>query len=552
MNALGSPNPESAAPRRGLEWPEASSRGPDVVLVVDDDPDVRHYLGMVLESEGYGVRLAGGGPEALDLIRAQSIDAVILDLNLPGMTGFEVLERCRLIGEAPPVIVVSGLNDVDTVVRSMKLGAADYITKPVDTDELRLLLAKVVASRRVDEPVERAVPVREPLPDPDSADDDADESGGAETPAAELEAAPEPEIDDADDGVENPVPPDSEWFTGGASMRRVWDLTGQIADTDVPVLITGESGVGKDIVARAIHQSSVRRDQLFVKINCAALPATLLESELFGHERGAFTGATRERAGKFELAHKGTIFLDEIAEMPVDLQAKLLQALQDETFYRVGGKRPVQVDVRVIAATNRDLAQAMRIGTFREDLYFRLNVVHVSVPPLRTRRPEVQPLIEFFLRKYAGRYRKGSIPAIPDRLQQRLLAYSWPGNVRQLENIIRRWVVLRDERYILEELQKDVDTQGQESTEEIAELPLETGEPLSLLDIGRRAAREAEKVAIIETLTRTGWNKRRAAAELQVSYKALLYKIKECGIVSPHAAAAAAAQARAPRRPAGT
>jgi two-component system response regulator AtoC len=501
----------------GREAPaDPTGEAAKLILVVDDEQEVRSYLCTLLELEGYEVRQAQSGPEALELLESNPPDAMILDLNLPTMSGFEVLERFRALGGITPTVVVSALNDVDTVVRAMKLGATDYITKPFESEELRMILARVVprSMRHLDNRYSPA-PIAAP--------------GAADVLLAEGT--------EADEGA----------CQGGPAMQRVWELITQIADTDVPALITGESGVGKDLVARAIHSRSPRRDQLFVKINCAALPASLLESELFGHERGAFTGATRERPGKFELAHKGTIFLDEIGEMPVELQAKLLQALQDEEFFRIGGKRPVRVDVRVVAATNRELAQAMKEGTFREDLYFRLNVVHIAVPPLRTRRGDVKGLIEFFLHKYNGRYghrteARGSTPTIPDALMQKLLEYSWPGNVRQLENVIRRWVVLRDERYVLEELRDPEETVEPTDATPAEGAQLVTDSTLSLLDIGRRAAREAEKVAIVETLTRTGWNKRRAAAELQVSYKALLYKIKECGIISPHAQAAAAAQ----------
>jgi two-component system response regulator AtoC len=324
-------------------------------------------------------------------------------------------------------------------------------------------------------------------------------------------------------------------------MERVWSLVNRIADTDVPVLLIGESGVGKDVIARRIHATSHRAARPFVKINCAALPGELLESELFGHEKGAFTGAHAEKPGKFELAHRGTIFLDEIGEMDPRLQAKLLQVLQDEEFYRVGGKRPVRVDARVVVATNRNLEAAIRQGTFREDLFYRLNVVTIRVPPLRERREEIGPLVRHFVEKYRQRYR-GGLEEIPAEVMERFHAYDWPGNVRELENLVRRLVVLRDPAMVLGELggtpaalaaphapaASSIARPGDAPT-----LP----EDAPLKDVARRAARIAEREAILRALMRTGWNKRKAAKRLQVSYKALLYKIKDCGIVDPRDAA---------------
>ncbi len=315
-----------------------------------------------------------------------------------------------------------------------------------------------------------------------------------------------------------------EFVCTSAAMRRVFQMVDRVADADVPVLIRGESGVGKEIVARAIHERSKRRAQPFVKINCAALPAELLESELFGHERGAFTGAHAEKPGKFELAHGGTIFLDEMGEMQVSLQAKLLQVLQDEEFYRVGGRRPVRVDARVVAATNCNLEEAIAEGRFREDLYYRLNVVRLRVPPLRERTEDIEPLVRHFVAKYGRKYAGGVFPIDPELLA-RFLSYSWPGNVRELENMVRRWVVLGDERTILEDL-GSAPPEGRApeagGRNEVA------GEGLK--QIAKRAATAAEREAIRAALKETGWNKRRAAERLKISYKALLYKIRDTGL----------------------
>ena len=335
-----------------------------------------------------------------------------------------------------------------------------------------------------------------------------------------------------------------------AAMRQVRSLVDRIADTDVPVLLSGESGTGKEVIAREIHRQSRRAGQPFIKVNCAALPAELLESELFGHERGAFTGATAEKPGKFELADQGTIFLDEIGEMAIRLQAKLLQVLQDEEFFRVGGRRSVRVDARVVVATNRELQREIEQGNFREDLYYRLNVVALKLPPLRERKEDLGPLVAHFLCKYGRRY--GSPQELSPEVLSAFLQYEWPGNVRELENMVRRLVVLKDPAPVLEELQRKGRLAGSAppSTPECADLlrlnPFAAPQPppppprvpeaeMSLKEIGRRAAMLAEREAILAMLQRTAWNKRRAAAKLKISYKALLYKIKENGLVDPRA-----------------
>ena len=309
----------------------------------------------------------------------------------------------------------------------------------------------------------------------------------------------------------------------GTAMRRARAMVERVADAPVPVLLLGESGVGKEVIARAIHARSRRRDQPFIKVNCAALPSELLESELFGHERGAFTGATAEKPGKFELADGGTLFLDEIGEMDVRLQAKLLQVLQDEEFFRVGGKKSVHVDARVVTATNRDLEQEMARGCFREDLFYRLNVVAIRISPLRERKEEIPQLVAHFLSRY------GAGGALPAELLQAFMAYDWPGNVRELENAIRRLSVLKDPAAVLEELTGHRSARLHVQAPEASEPP----EEVSLKEIGKRAAQAAERDAILAMLERTGWNKRKAARRLRISYKALLYKIRDAGIRDP-------------------
>jgi two-component system response regulator AtoC len=472
------------------------------VLVIEDDDEARDALCEYLAAAGWRPRPARDGTEALAAAEAERPDAVLLDLVIPEPDGFEVLRRLRERDPGVPVIVMSGLSEAESVVRAMKLGATDYLPKPFEVHELDLVLRRALEwpGRRTRD--RDLAPLRPP---PTEADGEAD-------PAPTLSGA----------------------------MERVWAMADRIADTDVPVLLVGESGVGKDVVARRIHATSRRAERPFVKINCAALPAELLESELFGHEKGAFTGAHAEKPGKFELAHQGSIFLDEIGEMDPRLQAKLLQVLQDEEFYRVGGKRSVRVDARVLVATNRNLEAALRQGTFREDLFYRLNVVTIRVPPLRERKEEIGPLVRHFVTKYRNRY-QGGLEQVPPDVMERFHAYDWPGNVRELENLVRRLVVLRDPAMVLGELTIPPRTppgpNAVVNTVRQGTLHSTLPEDAPLKDVARRAARIAEREAILRALVRTGWNKRKAAKRLQISYKALLYKIKDCEIVDPRDAA---------------
>jgi len=414
----------------------------------------------------------------------------------------------------------------------------------------------------------------------------------------EKVAAPEPEaprvIEGAPAIIHRPGPPATlvdgaedrnevrQIISTSPAMKRARELVERISDTDVPVLLLGESGTGKEVIAREIHQKSRRKSRPFIKVNCAALPAELLESELFGHERGAFTGATAEKPGKFELADQGTLFLDEIGEMAVRLQAKLLQVLQDEEFFRVGGKKSVRVDSRVVVATNRDLEKEIGLGNFREDLFYRLNVVAIRLPPLRERKEDVVPLVDHFMRKYGRKYKNG-LSELPGEVLKAFIDYDWPGNVRELENMVRRLVVLKDPTLVLDELRAGTRVAGTAPSLPTAYageggIPVHAREPyadaaantvampepnrvaappaafnpfavpqpppppctipaeeMSLKDIGKRAAMLAEREAILAMLQRTAWNKRKAAGKLRISYKALLYKIKETGIVDPRA-----------------
>jgi two-component system response regulator AtoC len=544
------------------------------VLVVDDEESVRTFLSELLGSAGYQVRCAASGSQALEMLSGGSFDAVLLDVVMPEMSGLEVLRRYRGSGGSAPVIVLSALAGADDAVRAMKMGASDYLPKPFGNDELQDVLARALGTRAPER--QTVAPVLPPPP-------------RVVSPGGEL----------APDAARVLI-------STSPAMRRARALVERIADTDVPVLLLGESGTGKEVIAREIHARSQRKGKPFIKVNCAALPGELLESELFGHERGAFTGATAEKPGKFELADQGTIFLDEIGEMAIRLQAKLLQVLQDEEFFRVGGKKSVRVDSRVVVATNRDLEKEIALGNFREDLYYRLNVVAIRLPPLRERREDVVPLTDHFLKKYGRHYING-VNELPREVLQAFADYDWPGNVRELENMVRRLCVLKDATLVLDELHAagrspasapslptaygggDEGVYGRvhdepvrsppSSSVQVLEMPTRgaavahaapvaapamlepansviptpryvnpfdvpqpppppapAGEP-SLKDIGKRAAMLAEREAILAMLQRTAWNKRRAATKLRISYKALLYKIKECGIIDPRASA---------------
>jgi two-component system response regulator AtoC len=314
-------------------------------------------------------------------------------------------------------------------------------------------------------------------------------------------------------------------------MQPIRDLVSKVAGTNTTVLLRGESGVGKEVVARALHKASPRANKQFLKVNCAALPGELLESELFGHEKGSFTGAYRQKPGKFEAADGGTLLLDEIGEMPLRLQAKLLHVLQDGEFSRVGGEKIIDTDVRLIAATNRDLETALRTHQFREDLYYRLNVIEIRIPPLRERREEIPVLVDYFARKFNTQF--GRTVEIPQDTVRVFMEYHWPGNLRELENNIKRIVVLGSSRTVQQEILANL-THGDRPTAPTSiAVPATPDGPVSLKDIARQAARDAERVAIKEVLDRVHWNRAKAARLLQISYKALLYKIVQCGLVTP-------------------
>ena len=371
-----------------------------VILVVDDDPGVRDAFRLILEDH-YEVLDAPDGPQALEVLRAAQVDLVLLDIRLPEMDGIEVLERIKAIDEGLEVILVTAVKTVRTAVAAMKLGAFDYLTKPFEEDELLALCNRALEKRSLEREVTF---LRGEL----ARTRDFEEIVGTH-----------------------------------AAMQKLFRLTEQVARTTATVLITGESGTGKELIARAIHRQGPRRDRPFVAVNPAAVAESLIESELFGHEKGAFTGAYQRKLGKFELAQGGTLFLDEIGTLKAELQAKLLRVLQEREIERVGGTRPVKIDVRVIAATNVDVKQAVARGAFREDLYYRLNVVPIEVPPLRERIEDLPLLVEHFVRQYGQQFGK-RVQGLSREALGALSLYRWPGNVRELQNVVERCVVLAD------------------------------------------------------------------------------------------------------------
>jgi len=449
------------------------------LLIVDDEEPQRLMLGSILERAGFSVQTVADGQEAIEQIKAATFDLLLTDQRMPRMNGIQLLDTVRREQPDLPVVLMTAHGTVSTAVEAMKRGAADYLTKPFERDELLLVVEKALRQRRLEDEV---VNLR-----------------GALKQRYRLKNI----------------------IGASEAMQKLFSLIERVAHTDVPVLIGGESGTGKELVARAMHEHSNRASRPFVALNCAAIPETLLESEFFGHERGAFTGATRSHAGRFEQADGGTLFLDEIGAMRFDLQAKLLRAIQEREVQRLGSTSTRPVDVRLLAATSDDLEQAIKQRTFREDLYYRLNVVPVQLPSLRERSEDIPLLVDHFLKLAAQKFAKPPITVAPDAIEH-LQRYSWPGNVRELENCIERMTVLaQSDRLTVEDLPTVVRRGAEAGAGNVDgfDLPAE----------GVRLA-ELEQHLIEQALQRTRGSLRPAAQLLGVSYKTLQYRIRKYGL----------------------
>ncbi|MEP7121550.1 MAG: sigma-54 dependent transcriptional regulator [Byssovorax sp.] len=443
------------------------------ILVVDDEPNARAGLEKLLRQDGYEVDVADDGAAALVIAGDRPPDLVVTDLKMPRMDGVELLKRLRAQDVDLPVIMVTAFSEVTSAVTAMRAGAEDYITKPVDFDALSLAIERALARRDLKVEAEN---LRRQLRERDG------------------------------EGVEGLI---------GASpaMQKVYRLARQVAAARATVLVTGESGTGKGELARAIHKKSPRAAAPFITLHCAALAESLLESELFGHEKGAFTGADRRRAGRFEQAHGGTLFLDEVGEIPAATQVKLLRVLQERAFERVGGNETIEVDVRLVAATNRDLAEDVRQGRFREDLYYRLNVVHIEMPPLRLRGSDVLVLADHFLRRFAQENHK-RVEGFDDNARGKIVAHRWPGNVRELENAIERAVVLCEGSLL-----------GGD------DLPIDVAPaPKNALRVPGATMAELERYAILTTLEATNGSTTKAAEMLDISVRTIQYRLHEYGL----------------------
>lgn len=444
------------------------------ILIAEDKDSLRAMLEEMLKAEGWSVRGVASGSEAVERLRAgERVDLVLTDWRLPGADGLAVLDAAKAVDATLPVVVMTAFGSIETAVDAMKRGAEDFITKPVDPDLLRLLVARGI---------ERRMRRRESL----------------------LFA----------DGQSRLMPP---IIGGSGPLRAVQGETERVAATDATVLLEGESGTGKELFARAIHALSSRRQRPFVAINCAAIPDTLLESELFGHERGAFTGAASRRLGKFELADGGTVFLDEIAELSPATQGKLLRVLQEKSFHRVGGTSAIQVDVRIIAASNRLLDKLVAQGVFREDLYYRVRVFPIRIPPLRDRPEDVDPLVDWFLERLPQELGKKPV-ALEDGARERLRGYEWPGNVRELRNCLERAIILCEDGLIEERhLRLAPDS---------AAVPCAVaGETLE--QVRERAARAAERLCLVRTLEQVHGDRTAAAQALGLTSRRLEAKLRE-------------------------
>jgi len=455
------------------------------ILIVDDEPTMLRYLRTLLEVEGYKVETATNGAEAVQrLERAPVPDLLLLDVLMPVMDGLETLERVRSSHPGMKVVMLSCVSETRKVVQAIRLGAQDYLTKPFQKAELDSLIEQCL--------------------------------GNGSDHSHQVQG----DIEDLGDDVF--------FVSASPSMKKIRSQAKLVANVDIPVLMLGESGTGKEVVSRLIHKHSPRAHRTFLKVNCAAVPADLLESELFGYEPGAFTGATHSKPGKFELCNKGTILLDEIGEMPPQLQAKLLHVLQDQQFSRLGSRNVIKVDVRIIAATNIDIPKAIAEKKLREDLYYRLNGFTITLPPLRERREEIGILLRHFMSQVAESYGRTPLNVSP-RLLDACERYNWPGNLRELGNFVKRYLILGEEELAIAELQEG----GPLAARNTPTSGPSAAEQGGLKRLVRNMKDEAEMEAISKVLEQTNWNRKKAAEVLKISYKALLYKIRQYEIEPP-------------------
>ena len=470
---------------------------PANILVVDDEPGMLHYMRDVLELEGYLVSTAVSGNDALKQIHyGLKPDLVFLDMVMPGLDGIQVLEQLRLIDPHLKVVFLSCVTDAHRVAQAIRLGAQDYLTKPVLWQEMNAVMRRCFSSNR-----------------------------------AEVKESPASCVEDLGNG---------DFFLAvSPALCKIRSQIDLLAKVPATVLLLGETGTGKEVVARLIHKVSPRANRPFLKVNCAAVPAELLESELFGYEPGAFTGALHAKPGKFELCDKGTIFLDEIGEMPPPVQAKLLQVIEDQRFCRLGSNSIIQVDVRILAATNMDIQGAMENHSFRRDLYYRLNAFVLRIPPLRERKEEIPFLLKHLMGIHSERYFRTPLP-VSGSLMEACVNHSWPGNVRELENFVKRYLVLRDESLATAELRATATDVAVGPGNYLAQHAAgRTGEAVSkkapngLKSLAQGAIEKAEAEAIATILLQTNWNRTQAAAALEISYRSLLYKIRRYDIQQP-------------------
>ena len=465
----------------------------DRVLVVDDEQSLRKVLAATLQREGYEVTVCVDGEEAISSLDRDGADVVVTDLVMPRMDGLTLLRKVVARHPDVPVIVITAHGKIDSAVEAMKAGAFDFLAKPFDHEELKAIIAK--AARQSDYNAQNVVP------------EERQEGGGRRF---------------------------TEIVGRGPRMQELQQIIGKVADAPSTVLIQGESGTGKELVATALHEMSSRRERPFIKINCAAIPRELVEAELFGFEKGAFTGAVQSKPGRFELADGGTLFLDEIGEIPMEMQVKLLRAVQESEFERVGGVKTTRVEVRLIAATSRDLTREIAAGRFREDLYYRLNVVPVHLPPLRERREDIPLLAEHFRQKYNARLRK-NVEKIEDDALACLVAYAWPGNIRELENVLERTILFSEgPRIRAVDLPPTLRTAPQVAPAAVLEATAAAGggggPPGPLKEIVKEQVQAIERDLIVRGLEVTGGNVTRTAKLLKISRKSLQMKMKEFGL----------------------